>query len=63
MKGLTKEYGLDIETKYLWELVADSLIVEPWSEEEIQKAHELRDAQYERDEIVFDEEEDEGEES
>ena len=57
MKGLTKEYGLDIETKYLWELVADSLIVEPWSEEEIQKAHELRDAQYERDEIVFDEEE------
>ncbi|MBP1742353.1 MAG: hypothetical protein H6Q48_4646, partial [Deltaproteobacteria bacterium] len=47
----------------LWELVADSLIVEPWSEEEIQKAHELRDAQYERDEIVFDEEEDEGEES
>jgi len=57
MKGLTKEYGLDIETKYLWELVAESLIVEPWSEEEIQRAHELRDAQYERDEIVLDEEE------
>jgi len=57
MKGLTKEYGLDIETKYLWELVAESLIVEPWSEEEIQRAHELRDAQYERDEIVLDEKE------
>jgi len=57
MKGLTKEYGLDIGTKYLWELVAESLIVEPWSEEEIQRAHELRDAQYERDEIVLDEEE------
>ncbi|MCF8119223.1 MAG: (Fe-S)-binding protein, partial [Deltaproteobacteria bacterium] len=56
MKSLTKEYGLDIETKYLWELVADSLIVEPWSEEEIKKANELRDAQYERDEIDLDEE-------
>jgi hypothetical protein len=61
MKSLTKEYGLDIETKYLWELVADSLIVEPWSEEEVEKAHALRDAQYERDEIVFDEEEEEEE--
>jgi Fe-S oxidoreductase len=56
MKSLTKEFGLPIETKYLWELVADSLVVEPWSEEEIEKAHVLRDAQYERDEIVFDEE-------
>jgi hypothetical protein len=62
MKGLTKEFGLDIETKYLWELVADSLIVEPWSDEEVEKAHVLRDAQYERDEIVFDEEEGEEEE-
>jgi len=57
MKSLTKEYDLDIETKYLWELVADSLIVEPWSEEEIQKAHELRDAQYERDGIDLENEE------
>ena len=57
MKGLTKEFNLGIETKYLWELVADSLIVEPWSEEEVEKAHTLRDAQYERDEIVLDEEE------
>jgi hypothetical protein len=39
--------------------VADSLIVEPWSEEEVANAHALRDAQYERDEIVFDEEEEE----
>jgi hypothetical protein len=31
--------------------------VEPWSEEEVEKAHILRDAQYERDEMVFDEEE------
>jgi Fe-S oxidoreductase len=27
MKSLRKEYNLDIEVKYLWELVADSLIV------------------------------------
>ncbi len=56
LKSLTKEYDLGIETKYLWELVADSLIVEPWSEEEIKKAYELRDAQYERDEIDLDQE-------
>ena len=49
MKGLTKEFNLDLETKYIWELVADSLIIDPWSEEEIKKANELRDAQYERD--------------
>jgi len=57
MKSLTKEFGLDIETKYLWELVADSLITEPWSEEEVEKAHALRDAQYERDGIDLEEEE------
>ena len=56
MKTLTKEFDLDIETKYLWELVADSLIVEPWSEEEIKKAHDLRDAQYERDGVDLDQE-------
>jgi len=56
MKTLTKEFDLDIETKYLWELVSDSLIVDPWSEEEIKKSHELRDAQYERDDIDLDEE-------
>ena len=27
MKSLAKEYNLDIEVKYLWELVADSLIL------------------------------------
>ncbi len=54
-KSLVKEYGLDVEVKYLWELVADSLIVEPWSEEEVKKAHEMRDEQFERDGIVLDE--------
>ena len=57
MKSLNKEFDLGIEVKYLWELVADSLIVEPWSEEDINKARELRDAQYERDGIELEEEE------
>jgi hypothetical protein len=56
MKSLNKEYDLGVEVKYLWELVADSLVVEPWSEEEIKKANELRDAQYERDGVDLDQE-------
>ena len=56
MKSLTKEYDLDIETKYLWELVSDSLIVEPWSEDEVRRSHEMRDAQYERDGVELDDE-------
>jgi Fe-S oxidoreductase len=56
MKSLNKEFDLGIEVKYLWELVADSLVVEPWSEGEIKKANELRDAQYERDGVDLDEE-------
>jgi len=27
MKSLKKEYNLDIEVKYIWQLVADSLII------------------------------------
>jgi Fe-S oxidoreductase len=57
LKGLTKEYNLGIETKYLWELVSDSLIIEPWSEDEIKKSHEERDKQYERDDIDLEEKE------
>ena len=57
MKSLSKEYNLGIEVKYLWELVADSLVKEPWSGEEIRKANELRDAQYERDGVDLEEEE------
>ena len=33
LKSLRKEYNLDIEVKYLWELVADSLIIEPKEDE------------------------------
>lgn len=57
MKSIVPEYKLGVEIKYIWELVADSLVVEPWSEEEIKKAREERDAQYERDGIDLEEEE------
>lgn len=45
MKSLAKEYDLDIEVKYLWELVADSLIIEPWNEAEIARAHREQELQ------------------
>ena len=56
MKSLNKDFDLGIEVKYLWELVADSLVVEPWSDEEIKEANKLRDAQYERDDVDLDQE-------
>jgi hypothetical protein len=59
MKGLTKEFNLGIETMYLWELLAESLIIEPWSDEEIAAATALRDAQFERDGVVLEEMEEE----
>ena len=36
------------DTKYLWEVIADSLIYEPWSETEIEAAHQARDEQFAR---------------
>jgi len=61
LKGLPKKYKEEMgnykETLYLWELVANCLDFEPWSEEEQEKAHALRDAQFERDGIELEEEE------
>jgi Fe-S oxidoreductase len=34
------------DTKYLWEVIADSLIYEPWSAAEIEAAHQARDEQF-----------------
>ncbi len=45
------------ETMYIWELVANCLDYEPWSEEEIEAAHAARDAQFERDGVELEEEE------
>ena len=66
MKGLNAEFkkgreGFDMgnykETLYLWELVSLCLDFEPWSQEEIDKGHAERDAQFERDGVELDEEE------
>ena len=65
MKGLAGQFkkgreGFDMgnykETMYIWELVANCLEIEPWSEEEQAQARELRDAQFERDGIELEEE-------
>lgn len=55
MKALTPLYEMDIETIYIWELVSEALVFEPWTEEEQAEAMKLRDAQWERDEIDLDE--------
>jgi Fe-S oxidoreductase len=60
MKDLPKHCNMGSnykETLYLWELVSLCLDFEPWSQEEIDKAHALRDAQFERDGIELEEEE------
>jgi Fe-S oxidoreductase len=59
LKGLPKvhDMGNYQETMYLWELVSKCLGYEPWSEVEIEKAHAARDAQFERDGVELEEEE------
>lgn len=59
MKGLAKEFDMGNykETFYIWELVAETLIIEPWSEDEVKRSHEERDAQFERDGVELEEEE------
>ena len=64
MKGLGGEHkkgkmdmGNYEETLYLWETGGQCLDYEPWSEAEIEAAHALRDAQFERDGIELEEEE------
>ena len=53
LKGLptVHDMGNYKETMYIWELVANILEYEPWSQAEIERAHAERDAQFERDGI------------
>ncbi|MBF0498021.1 MAG: (Fe-S)-binding protein [Deltaproteobacteria bacterium] len=49
MKRIPKDYPEHrYEVKYLWQLVADSLVVDPWSDEEIDQAKADAAAQWER---------------
>jgi Fe-S oxidoreductase len=59
MKRLPKFYPEDCkyEVKYIWEIVADCLVIEPWSDEEVAKAEEEAGAQWERLGVSLDEEE------
>ena len=57
MKRLPKYYpDYKYEVKYIWELVADSLVIEPWSDEEIAEGEAQAAAQWERLGVDLDEE-------
>ncbi len=58
MKRLPKYHkDYEYEVKYIWELVADSLVIEPWKDEEIARAAADAEAQWKRFGIAEDEEE------
>jgi hypothetical protein len=58
MKRVPKAYpDYKYEVKYLWELVADSLILEPWSDDEVAKAEAEAAAQWEKFGVVVDQDE------
>ena len=48
MKSLNKEYDLGVETLYLWELLAESIIVEPWDDEMAAKGRTEAKEQWDR---------------
>jgi len=57
MKRLPKHFtDHKYEVKYIWELVADSLVLDPWSDEEIAKAEAEAQEQWERLGVDLDEE-------
>lgn len=58
MKGLPPVYDMGNyqETMYLWELVANTIIIEPWSEEKIEKAHAARELQFQKFGVELEEE-------
>jgi Fe-S oxidoreductase len=59
MKRVPKYYtDYKYEVKYIWELVADSLVIEPWSDEEIERAAEAAAAQWEKFGIEEEDEDD-----
>ncbi len=49
MKRIPKFYpDCNYEVKYIWQVVAESLVLEPWSDEEVKRAEEEAKAQWER---------------
>ena len=58
MKSLNKEYDLGIETYYLWELLAEAIVVEPWDDPRIKRSRKEAAEQWERLGVELEEEED-----
>jgi hypothetical protein len=57
MKQVPKHYSDYLyEVKYIWEIIADSLIIEPWTEEEVAKGEAEGKAQWERLGVDLDQE-------
>ena len=57
MKSLNKEYDLGVETFYLWELLAEAIVVEPWPEDKAEKSRAEGAAQWEALGVELDDEE------
>ncbi len=58
MKRIPKFYpDCDYEVKYIWQLVAETLVITPWSSREIERAEEEARAQWERLGVEMEEEE------
>jgi Fe-S oxidoreductase len=56
MKRLPKYYtDYEYEVKYIWEVVADALVIDPWTDEEIAKAEAESAAQWEKLGVDLDE--------
>jgi hypothetical protein len=59
MKRIPKYYtDHKYEVKYIWELVADCLVLDPWTEEEIEKGRAEAEAQWERLGVELDDDDD-----
>jgi Fe-S oxidoreductase len=48
MKSLNKEYDLGVETFYLWELLAEAIIMEPWPDDKVEASRAEAKAQWGR---------------
>ncbi len=58
MRRLPKFYpDCDYEVKYIWQLVAESLVIDPWTDEEIAKGEAEAKAQWERLGVELEEDE------
>jgi len=54
MKRIPKYYpDYKYEVKYIWQLIAETLVLEPWEEEMVEKANVLANAQWDKLEVVL----------